>query len=132
MDRCFPSPSRHFTTRPPCDSIPTEASAARTTTGPTSGSTPPRCSSRLSHQKTESHPSRMEHHSTDLPTPRPSLLRRSRATLPRTTHLGSCHRPKTRSPQCTPRKNLFTHSPRTGRTEEIRHRTYPEGLHPPI
>src|SRR5712672_997388 len=132
MDRRFPSPSRHFATRSPRDSISIKASSTRVTTGPTSGRTSPRCSSRLPHQETNPHSSRMEHHSANLPTPRPSLLRRSRTTFPRTAHLGSRYRPKTGSSQCTPGKNLFTHGPRTGRTEKIRHRTHPKGLHPSI
>src|SRR5882672_10578435 len=101
-------------------------------TNPTSTRTPPRRSSRLPHQEVDPHPSRMEHHSTNVQTSRPSLLRRSRATLPRTTYLGSRHRPKTWGPHYAPGKNLLAYRSRTGRAEEVRHRTYPKGLHSSI
>src|SRR5712672_2527368 len=74
----------------------------------------------------------MEHHSTNLQASRPSLLRRSRATLPRTTYLGSRHRPKTWGPYYAPRKNLLPYRSRTGRAEKVRHRTFPKGLHSPV
>src|SRR5882672_9804858 len=98
MDRRFPSPGHHLTSQSSHDPIPTEAYHARTATNPTSERTPPCCSSRLPHQEADPHSSRMEHHSTNLQTSRPSLLRRSRTTLPRTTYLGSRHRLKVQGP----------------------------------
>jgi len=45
----------------PTTRFPIKASSTRITTGPTSGRTSPRCSSRLPHQETDPHSSRMEH-----------------------------------------------------------------------
>src|SRR5712675_2601872 len=99
MDRCLPSTHHHLPPRSPCNTFPTKAHHPRTTTGPISERTSPRHSSRLSHEKTNPHPSRVEYHSTTLSTSRSSLFRGSRATLSRTAHLGSCYRPQTWSPQ---------------------------------
>src|SRR5712671_2363418 len=103
---------------------------------PTTERTSPCCSNRLPCQKTHPHSSRVEHYSPGLSTSCASLFRRSSATLPRTTHLGSRNRLKIRSPQHTPwknllahGKNLFAHGSRTRRTKEIRHRAHPKRLH---
>src|SRR5712675_253139 len=132
MDRRL-SPTRHYLpSRSSRDSIPVETVQLRVTPDPTTKRTLPCCSGRLSYQKTDPHPSRVEYYSTTLSTPRVSLLRGSSAALPRATHLGPRNRLKTGSPQRTSRKDLLSHSPRTRRIEEIRHRAYQKRLHSPL
>jgi len=109
-----------------------EACNAHATTNSFPRRTPPGGPSRLPHEKTNPHTSRVEHDSTTLSTTRTSLFRRSSATLPRTMHLGSRHQPETWSPYHSSRKNLLPYGPRTRRTKEVRHQTHSERLHPPV
>src|SRR5712671_692559 len=113
MDRRFPLARHYLSSRPPHDSIPIKTFQLRVTTNPTTKRTSSCRSSRLPHQKTDPHSSRVEHHSPTLSTSRASFFRRSSATLPRAAHLGSRDQFKTRSPPRTSRKNLLAHSPRT-------------------